>query len=65
MGLLLALHDSVGPKAIGAALNRLAEQKKNTRINHVRYYRFTDFRKALEEVAPPDKRATVAAAFGK
>jgi hypothetical protein len=65
MGLLLALHDSVGPKAIGAALNRLDEQKKNTRINHVRYYRFADFRKALEEVAPPDKRAAVAAAFGK
>ncbi len=66
MALLLTLHDSVGPKAIGAALNRLDEQKKNTRINHVRYYRFADFRKALEEVAPaPDERAAIAKAFGK
>jgi len=66
MSLLLSLHDNVGPKSIGAALNRLDEQKKNTRINQVRYYRFADFRKALEEVAPaPEKRAAIARAFGK
>jgi hypothetical protein len=64
MALLIALHDSVGPKTIGAALNRLEEQKKLRRINNVRYYSFADFRKALEELAP-DKRAEVAKAFGK
>jgi hypothetical protein len=64
MALLIALHDSVGPKTVGAALNRLEEQKKLRRINYVRYYTFVDFRKALEELAP-DKRAEVAKAFGK
>ena len=64
MSLLIALHDAVGPRTIGAALNRLEEQKKLRRVNHVRYYSFADFRKALEELAP-DKRAEVAKAFGK
>jgi hypothetical protein len=66
MSLLLVLHDTVSPKSIGAALNRLDEQKKYTRINQVRYYRFADLRKALDEVAPaPEKRAAIAKAFGK
>jgi hypothetical protein len=66
MSLLLALHDAVGPQTLGAALNRLDEQRKNTRVNLVRYYRFADFQKALEEVAPqPEKRAAIAKAFGK
>lgn len=64
MATLLALHDAVGPKTIGAALNRLDEQKKNRRINHVRYYSFADFQRALQELAP-DKREAVAKAFGK
>jgi hypothetical protein len=63
MALLIALHDGVGPQTIGAALNRLEEQRKLRRINQVRYYSFADFRKALEELAP-DKRAEVAKAFG-
>jgi hypothetical protein len=64
MALLIALHDGVGPKTIGAAMNRLDEQKKNRRVNHVRYYSFADFRKALEDVAPA-KKAEIAKAFGK
>jgi hypothetical protein len=64
MALLIALHDGVGPKAIGAALNRLDEQKKNRRVNQVRYYSFADFRHALEEVAP-DKKTEIARIFGK
>lgn len=64
MALLIAVHDAVGPKTIGAAMNRLDEQKKNRRVNHVRYYSFADFRKALEDVAP-DKKAEIAKAFGK
>jgi hypothetical protein len=64
MALLLALHDAVGPKAIGAALNRMDEQKKHRRVNHVRYYAFADFRRALEEVAA-DKKAQLAGIFGK
>ncbi len=64
MSLLMALHDAVGPKTMGAAINRLDEQNRNRRVNHVRYYSFADFRKALEEVAP-DKKAQIAKAFGK
>jgi len=64
MALLMGLHDSVGPKTMGAALNRLDEQNRHRRVNHVRYYSFADFRKALEEVAP-DKKAAIAQAFGK
>jgi hypothetical protein len=64
MALLISLHDTVGPKAIGTALNRLDEQNKERRVNQVRYYGFTDFQKALESVAP-DKRAAIATAFGK
>jgi hypothetical protein len=65
MALFIALHDAVGPKTIGAALNRLDEQRKNTRVNFVRYYRLADFRRALEEMTPDaGKRAAVAKAFG-
>jgi hypothetical protein len=64
MALLIALHDNVGPRTIGSALNQLDEQNKNRRINLVRYYSFADFRRALESVAP-DKKAEIAKAFGK
>jgi hypothetical protein len=64
MALLIALHDSVGPKAIGAALNRLDEQNKEKRVNQVRYYSFADFQKALVEAAPAQRDA-IEKAFGK
>jgi hypothetical protein len=58
MGVWLALHDSVGSKKIGEAMNALDAKKQNRRVNNVRYYSLADFQKALAEVAP-------AKAFGK
>lgn len=66
MSLFIALHDGVGSRSIGAALNLMDEQKKGTRVNQVRYCRFADFRKALDEVCKePAQRAAIAKAFGK
>jgi len=45
--LLIELHDSVGPEAIGSAINTLDEQNKRLRINHVRYYEFPALEEAL------------------
>jgi len=64
MALWLALHDSIGPKQIGAALNQLDAKKQNRRVNYVRYYSLADFQRTLGEVAP-DKKAAIAKAFGK
>ena len=47
MSLLIKLHDALGPKAIGDALNYMDEKSAGHRINHVRYYGFDDFQKAL------------------
>jgi hypothetical protein len=47
MALLIALHDQVGARAIGDALNRLDARKDALRVNHVRYYNFADFRESL------------------
>jgi len=47
MALLIALHDAVGPKAIGDAMNLLDRQNKRLRIKHVRYYTFRELREAL------------------
>jgi hypothetical protein len=47
MRLLLDLHDSAGPRAIGDAINFLDRENKSRRVNRVRYYRFADFRRAL------------------
>jgi hypothetical protein len=60
MALLVALHDAVGPKAIGDAINRLDREDKRLRINRVRYYGFAEFRRALlESVKGKDKRRAV------
>lgn len=64
MALLLSLHDSVGPKVIGKALNGLDAANKARRINHVRYYSFADFQKALTAAAP-DKKDAIVSAFRK
>lgn len=42
LSLLIALHDAVGPKALGAALNALDAKGKSLRINRVRYYGFDE-----------------------
>ena len=57
MALLLALHDSIGPRALGDALNQLDRQNKARRINKVRYYTFADLRQALAAtVTDPGKK---------
>ena len=63
MAMFIELHDRIGPKAIGSALNQLDAQNKCRRVNHVRYYNFGDFQRALTTIAP-EKRAAIAAAFG-
>ena len=57
--LLIALDESVGTKAIGAAINLLDAQGKGPRINHVRYYSMKDFKAALIQVVkdPKGKKA--------
>jgi hypothetical protein len=44
---LLALHDIVGAKRIGEALNLMDGKDMGHRINHVRYYALRDLEKAL------------------
>lgn len=62
MALLIALHDSAGPKMIGKAINDLESAGKCRRINQVRYYAMEDFHKALLAVVP-DKKTAINAAF--
>ena len=50
MALLMALHESVGPKAIGDAMNLLDRQNKRLRVNNVRYYTFRELREGLVAV---------------
>lgn len=62
--LLVKLHDLVGPKAIGAALNALDEAGKHLRVNRVRYYGLADLEKALCATEAGKKKAKeLAAAF--
>jgi hypothetical protein len=56
MALVIALHDTVGPKTIGAAINALDAQDKRLRVNKVRYYTFTELRDALVKLAANDKQ---------
>jgi len=64
MALLIALHDAVGPKIIGKALNEMDAKNKCRRINHVRYYSFAEFQKALLAAAP-DKKDAITKIFRK
>ncbi len=45
--ILIELHDLVGPKRIGDALNLMDEKRMGHRINQVRYYSLAEFQKAL------------------
>ncbi len=47
LALLFALHDAVGPKAVGAAINLLDAKDQRLRVNRVRYYTFRALREAL------------------
>jgi hypothetical protein len=60
MALFLALHDQIGPKAIGAAINRLDADGKSRRINRVRYYTFAELRRALAGTLTDPKQRTAA-----
>lgn len=55
LALLLHLHDTVGPKSIGTALNSLDTLGRHARINRVRYYRVSDFESSLLSL-PSSKR---------
>jgi hypothetical protein len=55
MATLVALHDRVGPKAVGDAINALDAQDERLRINGVRYYKFAELKKALLAVVAKDK----------
>ncbi len=55
MALWIALHDSVGPKAIGDALDLLDKEDKRLRVNRVRYYELAQLERALLTVVKDDK----------
>lgn len=67
MALLSALHDEVGPAAIGDALNALDRAGKHALVNRVRYYAMRDFEAALVAAAAgsPKARAIGALFAGK
>lgn len=56
LALIFALHDAVGPAAIGAAINQLDEKGRSLRINDVRYYTFAELREGLLAVAKGKKQ---------
>jgi hypothetical protein len=47
MALLVALHDRVGPKEIGNAINLLDRRDQRRRVNGVRDYTFQELKAAL------------------
>jgi hypothetical protein len=59
LALLIALHDAVGPRAIGQAINWLDRQDRRLRIHRVRYYTFKELKEALLSTlkSPDDKRS--------
>lgn len=64
MARFVALHDAVGPKAIGEALNALDADDRHLLVNRVRYYSMRDFEKALLATkAGRAKKKRIAAAF--
>ena len=64
MALLVALHDRVGGRAIGEAMNQVDAKNTGRRVNHVRYYAFADLRKALLATLTDDsKRKAVTELF--
>lgn len=49
MALWIALHDELGPRALGDAIRWLQEDSRTLRIHHVRYYGFADLERALQK----------------
>jgi hypothetical protein len=64
LALLVALHDKVGPKALGAAINKLDREDKRLRINNVRYYSMKALKDALlADLKDAKKRREIEALF--
>ncbi|MBI4583260.1 MAG: hypothetical protein HY717_04475 [Planctomycetes bacterium] len=64
LALLIALHDRVGPKAIGEAINFLDRQDRRLRINQVRYYTFKELKTGLlATLKSPESRQAVERVF--
>lgn len=65
MATWIALHDRVGPKAIGDAINQLDAHGEGRRVNRVRYYTFALLEKALLATVAKDaaKRKAVQELF--
>lgn len=62
----VALHDAVGPLAIGEALNALDEKGRHVLVNRVRYYAMQDFEQALLQTKAGKKaKKKVATAFAE
>lgn len=61
----LALHDAVGPKVIGEAINALDAKDEHLLVNRVRYYSMANLQKALLAKFGKDKakKAAIDAAF--
>ena len=45
----LGLHDELGPRAIGAAINYLDREDERLRVNGVRYYTLDDLERGLAQ----------------
>ena len=56
LALLIALHDAVGPRSLGEAINALDREDRRLRVHHVRYYTFGELGRALDDVVE-DKAA--------
>jgi hypothetical protein len=54
LAVLIALHDEVGSRAIGEAINALDAKDQRLRINRVRYYTFAELKQALLDVVKDD-----------
>lgn len=60
MATWIALHERVGPKAIGTAINQLDARGEGPRVNRVRYYDLALLKKALlATLKDKDKRKAV------
>jgi hypothetical protein len=59
--LFIELHDQIGPKAIGAAINAVDQEDRRLRVNRVRYYTFSELRDGLQKtLTDPEKRRAAA-----
>ena len=66
MARFLALHDAVGPRVVGEALNALDAKDQHLLVNRVRYYSMKDLQKALLATnagKDKEKKKAIEAAF--